>query len=293
MLAAHKIVDALKRKPGRKYGVFRIPGIMQADLDKVADLIEVAEKFDFGDLVLEQAKGYEGTALEGSFIVPSLTATEREFWRDGLLPLPSHCVWYEFVISGFRSGILAFVDPDIPRVVYLHRLDIVDDEVTFDGVVLRHDQTTIGEVHEDHVMQAEVSFASEETRDFLRDSGVPAEAAGASLGLMIYMTLMLNSRTSEKLDFAAPRKLNAKRIKRGVTPLYSHTIVDIVPKRFRYAQSGGSGIHRQSPRLHWRRSHLRHLPSGKAVVIPRFLVGKAELGEVSHEYRVQQEKETA
>lgn len=76
--------------------------------------------------------------------------------------------------------------------------------------------------------------------------------------------------------------------------LIAHHLIDVL----RSEDAGGT--HR-SPRLHWRRSHLRHydhntpraqwaptkVHGGKTgwwiAAIPRMLVGKAELGEVSHE----------
>lgn len=103
--------------------------------------------------------------------------------------------------------------------------------------------------------------------------------------LAVYLTLMLNSKSSEVTTSPAPKALNAARTKRGHTPLADHRIVTIVPKNYSHVK-GADGIDRRSPRLHWRRSHLRKLPTGKSIVIARMLVGKAELGEVSHEYRI-------
>ena len=63
-------------------------------------------------------------------------------------------------------------------------------------------------------------------------------------------------------------------------------IVRIVPAAYlreRNREAGGSG--RLSPRLHWRRSHIRTLRSGN-ILTPRFLVGTAWMGEVTHGYRV-------
>jgi len=125
---------------------------------------------------------------------------------------------------------------------------------------------------------------------------------GSSLPLVDYLTLMLHSRTTEVHVEHAPERLNKRRMEHGKVPLPAHRAVNIVPLSYRTSPRG-AGTH-ASPRLHWRRSHKRHFEerTGGAVwvpaeqwkgkvgwwvtVVPRFLVGKAELGEVSHEYRV-------
>jgi hypothetical protein len=103
--------------------------------------------------------------------------------------------------------------------------------------------------------------------------------------LMTWLTLMLNSRSTEKTRTVPPGKPISRRAARGAALLASHTVVTIMPGAYLAAQRRLGSTHR-SPRLHWRRSHIRRLASGREIIIPRFLVGRAELGEVSHEYRV-------
>jgi hypothetical protein len=107
--------------------------------------------------------------------------------------------------------------------------------------------------------------------------------------MVLYLTLMINSRTTEITREVAPDRLNRARLKRNRAPLYNHTVVRIVPQRFVTPGDGHGGTH-ASPRLHWRRSHIRTLqrgtPEERRVLIRRMLVGRADLGEVSHEYRI-------
>jgi hypothetical protein len=125
----------------------------------------------------------------------------------------------------------------------------------------------------------------------LRPGGDPMERALITMNsksssvLMTWLTLMLNSRSTEKTRTVPPGKPISRRAARGAALLASHTVVTIMPGAYLAAQRRLGGTHR-SPRLHWRRSHIRRLASGREIIIPRFLVGRAELGEVSHEYRV-------
>lgn len=75
--------------------------------------------------------------------------------------------------------------------------------------------------------------------------------------LAVYLTLMLNSKSTDIVREAAPAKLNKIRERKGQTPLYDHTVVTIVPNRYVDRGEGQGGTH-ATPRLHWRRTHKRH-----------------------------------
>ena len=266
MLAAHKVIDALLGKD-KKHTLMPLVGITPERCVSTAKMIQHAEKFDFGDLMFETD--------ELGWKLPALTSDEKEFWRDGLIPLPAAVCWYEFVIGNSRSGLLI---TEASPYWYIERLDVNGNEILFDAVVVTLDRKQIFD-------QVELS-GNKPLLDRMKGSKDFMENHLAVSGpLAVYLTLMLNSKSSEVVDVPAPRELNVARKKRGHTPLAAHRIVTIVPKHYSYVK-GADGIDRRSPRLHWRRSHLRHLPSGKAIVIARMLVGKAELGEVSHEYRI-------
>lgn len=82
----------------------------------------------------------------------------------------------------------------------------------------------------------------------------------------------------------APQKLNAARQKKGKPPLYEHTVVTLKP----WATKGRSDHSRAhaSPRLHWRRGHVRRLTSGAFTSVGPCLVGLADRGFVSKDYAV-------
>jgi hypothetical protein len=111
-----------------------------------------------------------------------------------------------------------------------------------------------------------------------------------------YLVLMLNSKTTEIAKVDPDERMTRARAKVGLEPLSTHRVVTIVPERFRKSSTEQGGHHR-SPMLHWRRSHVREFkaPSGavyKRTVVARHLVGRRDLGEISHEYVVKHETKT-
>ncbi len=273
MLASHKIIDALRGNGGMSLEPVR--GVTREHRLSAADIIEQAAKFDFGRLVLEKIE-------EGKYKIPEFTADELEFWTEGLIPLPYPCCWYECIIGETRSGFIAIEEDGN---VYAERFDIMkangQDSLLEDGIIIEIPrQARIGtDIYGSLRVLGNISLVDGASPETLAATNWQAHGP-----LIMYMTLMLNSRTTEKRSEQAPAKLNKKRMLHGKAPLDSHTVVSIVPQRFRQVEGQG-GTH-ASPRLHWRRSHVRTLQSGKRILIARMLVGKAELGEVSHEYKV-------
>jgi hypothetical protein len=97
---------------------------------------------------------------------------------------------------------------------------------------------------------------------------------------------MLLARETKLVEKHPPAGINAHRAKKGRAPLFSHHVVTIDPQRIVHEGGGGSGIARSSPRLHWRRGHVRTLSSGKKIGIPPCIVGAAENGVVDKSYRI-------
>lgn len=97
--------------------------------------------------------------------------------------------------------------------------------------------------------------------------------------------LTVNCENVQTAEVAPPAKLNAKRVKNGKQPLDSYHVL-VLPGGDASAPQGGSA-HRQGPRSHWRRGHLRRLGEGRVVWVRHALVGNRELGNVQKEYRVE------
>jgi hypothetical protein len=113
------------------------------------------------------------------------------------------------------------------------------------------------------------------------------ESVGQSfLYMMGAIQAIVNS--GEKIAILPPEKLNKKRKKNGKTPLYEHNIVTFGG----ISSSGnivGADMKRASPRQHWRRGHIRTLPSGEKIAIQAMLINGR--GFISKEYVNDNKKE--
>lgn len=82
------------------------------------------------------------------------------------------------------------------------------------------------------------------------------------------------------------RYLNEKRRQKGKPPIScEHKVLTINTAAARSAARPATGTH-ESPRLHWRRGHWRHLATGK-VWVRRCLVGDPARGFVEKDYRIE------
>lgn len=84
-------------------------------------------------------------------------------------------------------------------------------------------------------------------------------------------------------DNAAPAKLNKKRTARGNIPLFSYKTLHIKSDRMVGAERGGT---HSSPRLHFRRGHVRRLSLERSVWVRDCMVGNSERGVVEKDYVV-------
>jgi hypothetical protein len=292
VLIAHKVIDALLGR-GNRYKLLPIKGVTPKQRQDIASVLDASQKFDFGDLMLEK------TGNTGRWLLPALSREECKFWEQGLIPLPFKSCWYEFVIGTSRSGLLVMQDMagELPG-TYIHRIDyVLGEEVIFDGVLLGIEGAT------EDGLRCSMS-GNTHAIDSLRKRGELHDAVIMNGPLAIYLTMMLGSRTTEITVGPVPKFLNRKKVQKGETPLPAHRIVHIVPNKYRQAAEREALAERRLPRLHWRRSHLRHFDhqTGNskympdlvykgtqgwwATVVPRMLVGNPSLGELSHEYRV-------
>lgn len=217
--------------------------------------------------------------------LPGVTREERQMFTDGLIPLPFPMSLFEFrtpggecfifLIEELRPGHIRAMPIRLHRDVVMLGGDVWEIE---GGFVSIHDPNAFASIYGQTTGQSKMDYQ---------------EMVKGEVGAIIYMMLMLVSRSTETTRVEPPAKLNAARVRRGKRPLKSHTVVSIVPKRIvrriqREEGEDAAAWHRASPRLHWRRSHVRTLASGKRIVIARMLVGyRGKDGAmVEHDYRV-------
>lgn len=282
--AAHKIVDGLLGL-SKKYKLLDVLGVKPEQLKYAAADIIKAEKFDFGTLFLEKMEDENKASV---WLCPRLTTDEEGFWHDGLIPLPAPLCWFEYALGTARTGLLVNTVGNKWRAA---RLDITkDDVIVFDGMAVQAQQLgNMRGIADNEQLSVEL-LGNLEFYNTVSSKTWQEANVGAIMPMVKYLTLMLNSRTTENLQATVSTALNKKRQKNGLTPLPDHRVVRIVPRRFQYERhADGTLSERRSPRLHWRRSHKRTYADGKSIVIARMLVGHAENGHVSHEYKIEME----
>lgn len=286
-MIAHKIIQQLREGKQAADNPLAAAQNRQLALD-IADELEKAEKFFFDNIPFEQSE-------PSKWALPELTRPEREMWLSGLLPLPAERCWFEFILGGSPVGILVkHVGEEKTDFVYT-RIDYVNNRAAWVPVMLTVEATPEFAKHDANLK------VSAYTNKIYSDI---AEADANFGTLVIYLCLMLLSKTTELKRNAPSRVMNRIARDHGKVPRFSHTIVTIVPQRYVSVETEPGKKTGSHPRLHWRRSHIRHFdhpvtmgvfvpvcacckkPNQWIVAIPRFLVGKRELGEVTHDYRV-------
>jgi hypothetical protein len=249
----------------------RLPTTLGPDsLTNFLRLSTQAEKFNFGELPLESMSDEEG-----GFHLPTLTDDEREWWFTGLIPLPAPICWYEFSLNNIVSGLLIRKANDGRIWVTRNEPNFIDDVwVSWNKNDDKYDDIAI-EANEKAMKFIERTSQKQINQIWLANGHLAA-----------YLTLMINSKSSEVKRVTISKDSNRLRRQLNKVPLSDHTRVIIVPQR--YLSEASSETKPGSPkRLHWRRSHLRilhrGLPEEKKIVVARHLVGKRELGEIIHD----------
>jgi hypothetical protein len=310
-----RLIDDLLGRVNRSQ-LIKLPG-SELMIPEFVALARKAEKFSFGEIPLEldpdPAHAINGRPI---WIQPMITKVEHEAWDEGLIPLPAPVCWFEFILGGEPSGMLVL---KTHRDIKVQRVDYEPKKGTgvFTGVWVERSEaeldkelrlnTSNGASYFQRGDQIYRASGPQKALDFIalaKSKGTKVLNLAADHYLTMYLTLMLYSSTTEFQQQEAPAKLNKARVKSGHEPLPPHRIVTIVPGRYLERKEAQGGTH-ASPRLHWRRSHKRHFDhqTGNArwlgnevykgqtgwyvTIVPRCLVGLAELGEVSHEYRIQ------
>lgn len=293
-MKAHVVVDVLRGQDGYKLVVPNLPNEMRAPflrwMDGMADAIEGAQHFVFENMPIERDSDKEMT-------LPGLEQDEHDLFSEGLLPLPFQTCWFEapavaapeylcFLLRETESGFTV----DSFRVI-----ERPQRAVQFTGQVWHVTRSAPG--LEPRVSTSDPFGGAALMNEYYRDAGLlldPDTMIVSEVNFILYLLLMLCSRSTEFRTEPAPEKLNRSRRKKGKAPIPAHRIVSIIPRgvvrdyRAAEAEAAERGP-RASPRIHWRRSHVRTLADGKRIAIGRTLVGyrrDPDRDQVTHDYRV-------
>ena len=103
--------------------------------------------------------------------------------------------------------------------------------------------------------------------------------------LLLTYTLvgLLNAEGIVQEHHRAPKFINRKREAKGKLPLFEYRLLKISPALKMPGHVSAEGTH-ASPRLHWRRGHIRRLPSGMHTQVRPCLVGHKDLGQIKKDY---------
>ncbi len=107
--------------------------------------------------------------------------------------------------------------------------------------------------------------------------------------LLVSSVGCLNSRGLVSAEVMFPSRLNRRRLARGELPLFSYRVLTIDPDLLRMPGFKGADNAHASPRLHWRRGHVRKLLNGKVAIVRPCLVGDGDAGAIAKDYRVRGE----
>jgi hypothetical protein len=277
-MIAHQLVETLRKgnmiTPPKAEGFVRNEktyAAVGAEWCHQADFIAGAHKFDFG------------SHLETIADNAALRDTATEFIRTGVFRLPFDDVYYEGSVN-VQAGRMTFGVAASVLVTNGEGQAIGGDGILgFRPFVRRPDSHwvdtgVVGIVDP----TGDVDFHT--IQDYTPEDDV-AHLLYAAMGLVLSGTIALQSKDTGTERVEAPAKLNNRRAKRGRPLVFEHRVVRVAPSLSGDPATAVYGG-RRSPRLHWRRGHVRTLFSGCMVPVSACLVGSSELGFVAHDYRV-------
>ena len=121
-----------------------------------------------------------------------------------------------------------------------------------------------------------------------RDEFVCSMMDKAFVNLLCVLGLMSTS-AGVSIEEVLPKKsfINSVRARKGKALLeYEHKIVKIDPALTRMPGVVALGGSHASPRVHWRRGHIRTLEDGRKVQVKPCIVGDVTRGTITHDYVV-------
>lgn len=121
--------------------------------------------------------------------------------------------------------------------------------------------------------ESTILFDPEETMT-KKQEDIIKRVGSSCLQIILAVCAIMNSQNVELTTTPAPKRLNEKRAKKGKPPIgeIKEIRINYGGKRYMIDGREEGGTH-ASPRLHWRRGHVRRLASGKITNVRPTLVG--------------------
>lgn len=253
-------------------------------------LAQSAERFDFGALHTEAVEDVNFGGMP-AYKMPEITDEEYGFWYDGLIPLPSPVSWYEFSVNDVRSGLMVtelkrgLLTVEQDDGIWTQRIEFGKNQpMMIDGTWVQMDKT-FG-----------LKLVNNDPQLMVRLNALDADKCGMMYGsscpLIIYFSLMLNSKSTDVRRIEPTKEQTKLRRQLGRAAPSPYTRVTIIPARYyRDAREHeGTKEARKSPCMHWRRSHVRTInegePNEKKILIARQIIARRELPGVPRDHYV-------
>jgi hypothetical protein len=255
----------------------------------IADLsrADSANAVNFYKSLTDGAKGSAKFLIPRHLVVREVIETGSEYLREKVWALPFPVTLFEFAAKvdvcifalcytdfttdniDYREGTVCYMTPFTLR----HNGDLDSPGMTTRIIEGVRGGIEVGDIL---TQESTISGVDQEASDYA--CAIASSVVGA--------VSLLDVKGVEVEVVTPPERLNRRRIRRGKLPLYEHRIIKIGG----ISKAGhvlGVGSKHASPRMHWRRGHVRTLGSGKKIPIAAMLVNKGGRGFISHDYEVQ------
>lgn len=130
----------------------------------------------------------------------------------------------------------------------------------------------------------EMSFKS-----FIADESYSTLQTSEGIEIVLRTLLALSCTNVRSVDNAPPGALNKKRQKQGKLPLFTYKTLHVVAgeRGASHDPRGDDAEAKRSPRLHFRRGHVRRIGGGRVTWVQQCMVGNARLGVIEKAYALE------
>lgn len=217
--------------------------------------------------------GYTGTVAQD--LAEDIAGYANELFKHHLFTLPYNPVYYSWANGEQKYGIFVIQEDDKPLDLKILFFFARRNPFIFAGmgtIEYHHDvmskDTEFGMAHIDaslSYINKRIKFVSDDSEQYLYRT-IAAHT--------VILTSLLQSTHTKTRKTEYSDKLNKKRAKRGLPAIMPYHTVYFEVGGKNYNTDGtevGSGTH-ASPKMHWRRGHVRKLASGKLTHVRPCLV---------------------
>jgi hypothetical protein len=222
--------------------------------------------FDFGDV-----------RKFGEDLLQNLTFYSDELFQNEMFRLPYNPVYYSWSRDHEKYGVFVIQDEDKPNEIQVLYI-LAEKNPFFIGgvgtVIYKYEARTDNLKHRTGYVNIDGSMAYTDPRvQFVDEESIEILYKLEALWPVVFTALMQSTHTkTRRVEFSD--RLNRKREKRGLHPIMPYHTVYFEVGGKNYNTDGtevGGGAH-ASPRMHWRRGHVRKLESGKMTHVRPCLV---------------------